>query len=278
MPVEAPPRKWIELYDGLELLAGRLLGPDGKKVFTLRDAADMDIDAFNRDAEEDVRMKESDTAFVRFLKYAESLSRAYDDGSFVPTRREYIEALLAAGIILRMPEPDKPMFWTLFSGDFFVDVTTDVIEIIEQKGDNYLVQPQRFDENWELRPAGPPITIATNGWIREIDPLHGYPTEVSEECGPLRNIAEKAYPYLDSSVTEGRVHPLFRGIQSGFPGNDDIQYVTHHPGANTGALCMGFYPLPEADTQTSAILLRSQQKDRSGLKSPFLKFPSKDRL
>lgn len=252
MPVEAPPRTWIELYNGLELSAERLSGPDGK-VFTIGDAAEMDIDAFNREAESDVRMKDSDVAYLKFLKYAESLSRRYGDGSFVPANREYTDTLLMAGVKLFEAESaDQPHFWNLFSGERVVDVTRDVIKILDGKDHKYLVQVYRFDKEWKLRPAGPRIVIATNGWIRAIGALHGYPTEVSQECGPVRNTERYC---VDPAITDGYVR-LFMGTQSGRPESDDMQFVTRHPSPNTGALCMGFYSISCAEDDMGAILLR----------------------
>jgi len=257
MPVEAPPRTWIQLYGGLELSTERLRTPEGE-LFRTQHAARMDIDAFNRETDRLDHMKESDPPFLRLLKYAESLSRIYKDGSFVPTNREYIDALLMAGTRLHSPDTAAyPSFWTLFNGDV-VDITRDVIKILDEKHGRYEVQLHRFNCG-VLTPVGRPFTIGSNGWIRSIGALHGYPIETSDEYGPVNNIEHTC----DQAIGTGRIR-LSIGINLGYPTNDNVQFATHHPSVNTGGMDMGFYPLECKDDDMGAILLR-----RQGIKDPI---------
>jgi len=246
-------KRWIPLYDGLEVASRRLLGPDGE-MFTLADAARIDTDDFNSRACSYDRMDEMDPALVKFLKYAHQRSQRYGDGSFVPTNREYLDALLMAASKLTL-EPGLPTFWHLFSEDD-MDVTRDIVKIGKREKDGKCrAIIYRFDHDPKAHLAGPPVEIATDGWIRELDPLYGLPAKTTKKCGPVENISECI---RDDAVRYGIVH-LYTEKACGLPtskGVKDLHLIAHHPCVNTGALDMSLVPLQAADEHRGALLLR----------------------
>lgn len=104
MATETATQEWIQYIDFMKefeapFVSDNRMQKDGK-IFTLYDAANMDIDAFNKEAGQyGVHIEELDPPIDRLVKYSIFLSRRDKDSSFIPTNEQYVKMALdvAAG-------------------------------------------------------------------------------------------------------------------------------------------------------------------------------------
>ena len=187
MPTEAPTQEWIKLSSGRYASAGRM-EKDGK-AFTLHNAANMDIDIFNREANHyGVRMDESDPPIDRMMKYSLFLTRRDDDGSAIMDNPGYVAASIEAAANKKV-EPFSS-FYHMLTHDH-VDAVGEILTFKEKltTGSNagsYVAERKVFNEDAELEDRGD-IIVAPEGWA-EVLGLNGYPIRSSQKRCTIQNI------------------------------------------------------------------------------------------
>jgi len=199
MPTTTATGEWIRLPSGLFVSNGRMQ-KDGK-LFTLYEAANMDLATFNKEAAQYVvHIDETDAPIDRLVKYSIFLSRRDKNGSQVLTNEEYVDMLLevAAG---KAKEPFTSLYKALKVGH--LDATKDVLEFHGKvsKGPNrgkYEVKLLRFDEYGRLQPIDE-ILVAPSGWIEAVGAKRKYPVETRKYFTRIQNIEVPGIEENDAS-------------------------------------------------------------------------------
>ncbi|MBM3303552.1 MAG: hypothetical protein FJY76_00505 [Candidatus Aenigmarchaeota archaeon] len=199
MPVETTTQPWIDSPAGRQVSAQRM--QRGGRMFSLYDAANMDVDAFNSEAAKyGVHMDENDAPIDRLVKYAVFLSRRDKDGSAVMGNQEYIATALHAAS-RKAQEPFKSFYNTLTHDavDFVGEILAfkERIETGADKG-KYVAERMVFNTDAELKDAGK-ILVAPEGWQRVLG-INGYPVETSEDAHRIESIE---IPGLDDNDASG---------------------------------------------------------------------------
>jgi len=219
MATQTATQEWIKLPSGRYASAERMQ-KDGK-IFTLYSAANMDVEAFNKEAQSyDVHIENSDPPIDRMIKYAIFLSRKHRDGSFVPTNSEYSDMAIDTASA-KGQEQLGSFYKTLING--YLDITREILVFREriEAGPNkgrYMFTRHVFNEEGRLEPREDIIIAGKSGHIRLLGERHGYPIETSEnECDVenldllLQGNNAKGYLYLDNEPEKGEQRLALRG-------------------------------------------------------------------
>ncbi len=201
MPAKNYAQRWPEFSSGIYVSAGRMQA-DGR-MFSLKDAANMDIDAFNKAAERfGVCIEDEDTPMHRLAKYSVFLSRNNDDNygnSRILNNPRYVATAIEAAS-KKKKEPFKS-FYRMLTHDA-VDFVGEILSFKEHiktgadKG-KYIAERLVFNEDAELENEGP-IKVAPEGWTRVLG-MSCYPIETSTELCRIENIEIPGLSDKDSS-------------------------------------------------------------------------------
>ncbi len=202
MPAETAVKDWIELPSGFSVSANRI--PKNGSYFSFQDAANMDIEAFNKEAAGYGIHIDTTYPIDRLVKYSVFLSRRDiflsrrdKDGSRMFGSSEYVDMVLdVATAKTKEIEPLASFYKTLTTGP--ADATRDILKFQEKlttgrnKG-KYIATLLRFDEDGELQPADDinDIIVAGEGWTRILG-NRNYPFETSPNECQVENIDKPA--------------------------------------------------------------------------------------
>jgi hypothetical protein len=174
-------REWIETPRGISVSAERISDP-------YREAATMDVDDFNRDAEEyGLHMSADDPPILKLFKYDTFLKRSgdWDEDSFVPSNIEYVNALLdAATAYSGGQEPLRSFYISTLLHNcpehcIIGDITRDVLEFQEEMKGMYIFTLFQVREDGILEPVDNITVPNHDGHILQLG-NYKYPTEVSD--------------------------------------------------------------------------------------------------
>ncbi|MBL7206414.1 MAG: hypothetical protein ISS36_02330, partial [Candidatus Aenigmarchaeota archaeon] len=211
MSTETAIQEWIKLSSGFYVSPELRMQKDDK-IFSIYDAANMDVEAFNKEANEyGIHMGESDFPLQRLIKYSIFLSRKEADASFVPLNEQYVDAVLdiattktAAKVReARQQLTEKEnraidLYEKLIEGPW--DAVAEILEFQEKiKEGKWLAVRYPFNEFGELV-QDDEVIIAAPGWTKVIGARHKYPIEVSKNEGPVENIEN---PNLEGNDVKG---------------------------------------------------------------------------
>jgi len=172
---------WVQLPSGLFVSDGRI--QSNGKMLSLYGASAIDVTAFNKEATKyNVHIDNPDAPIDRLVKYSMFLARRDNDGSAMPTNRQYVDMVLdTAAAKANGTEPLASFYDTLTDGTW--DVVREVLEFQEKlpRG-KYKAILLRFNEDGEIEPVDD-VVVAGEGWVRAVGVRHGYPIETSSnEC------------------------------------------------------------------------------------------------
>jgi hypothetical protein len=191
---------WVELPGGLYVSPDRM--QYNGRSFRLSDAANLDIEKFNRMAKKyGVQpIEKSVPPIDKFFKVSALLSIMYEDNSSVPDNAQYVGMALDAAVakakydkLMKDGATDeaqrfKPLadfYKTLKSGS--LDAVAEILQFHEKLvgGNNdgkYMATRYVFNRDGRLEPVDDAILIAPEGWTKAIG-RRGYPTDTSKsEC------------------------------------------------------------------------------------------------
>ncbi|MBM3303742.1 MAG: hypothetical protein FJY76_01490 [Candidatus Aenigmarchaeota archaeon] len=199
MPTETATQPWIDFPAGRQVSAQRM--QRGGRMFSLYDAANMNVDAFNKAAEKyGVHIDEADQPADRQVKHAVLLSRKDNDGSAVMGNTEYVATALHAAA--RKASEPFASFYHMLTHDA-VDFVGEILAFKERiatgaKKGKYLAERRVFNADAELKDAGK-ILVAPEGWQRVLG-VSGYPVETSKDACRIEGIE---IPGLDDNNASG---------------------------------------------------------------------------
>jgi hypothetical protein len=226
--VETAIKEWAKLPSGRLVSADRM--QRNGKTFSLYDAKNMDIEAFNTEAARyDVHIEPEDQPIDRLVKVTVYQSKRDNDGSFLPTNEEYVGMVLDTAAANSKPEADRTeeeqallsFYKTLTTGP--LDTVREILEFQEKlttgaNKDKYIATLLRFNEDAELEPVDN-IIIAPEGWMRILGARHRYPTETSKSECAVENLENpsiegndiRGYWYVGSEPERGEQRLALRG-------------------------------------------------------------------